>query len=189
MKNLVHFKKSAEYKLFRAGGELYKRRSPSKNIQVKKLAILLFLNTKWSFRSLWTNIQELMKSEQFYRFSSLKNMKWLTLKLFTNEGQLILNFNLSRPKIYFPAKKNWFCYDAKAIICRFQLRCHRQSFAPTYTIPNLRNPGKEAGDNTKIELETCRHAPNTSPRHPSAGRCIQERRDRKDFPTKRYINI
>ena len=105
MKNLVHFKKSAEYKLFRAGGELYKRRSPSTNIQVKKLAILLFLNTKWSFRSLWTNIQELMKSEQFYRFSSLKNMKWLTLKLFANEGQLILNFNLSRPKIYFTAKK------------------------------------------------------------------------------------
>ena len=45
------------------------------------------------------------KRKQFYRFSSLKNTKWLTLKLFTNEGQLILNFNLSRPKIYFPAKK------------------------------------------------------------------------------------
>ena len=42
MKNLVYIKKSAEYKLFRAGGELYKRRSPSPNIQEKKLAILLF---------------------------------------------------------------------------------------------------------------------------------------------------
>ena len=34
MKNLVHFKKSAEYKLFRAGGELYKRRSPSTNKKI-----------------------------------------------------------------------------------------------------------------------------------------------------------
>lgn len=47
---------------------------------------------------------------------------------------------------FFNKKKNWFCYYPNVIICGFQRSITLTSSAiRRRTIPNLRNPGKEAG--------------------------------------------
>lgn len=105
------------------------------------------------FRSPSTNIQELMKSKQFYRFSSKTWNNWL----FTNEGQLILNFNLSRQKFYlahafffFPTKKIillWCqCNNMRFSALNYvTIVCHSRSHDPK---PPQSREG--SGDDSKI---------------------------------------